>query len=57
MMLQLLMKVIFYVWVLCLLYMWDCFVDGTWIDRGVAVISAPTLVTDRMMCSIDCHDK
>lgn len=40
--------------VLCLLYR---FVDGTWIDHDVVVISVRTLVTDPMTCSIDYRDK
>lgn len=40
--------------VLCLLYR---FVDGTWIDHDVVVISVQTLVTDPMTYSIDCRDK
>lgn len=40
--------------VLCLLYR---FVDGTWIDHDVAVISVQTLAIDPMMYSIDYRDK
>lgn len=47
----------FCVLVLCLLYMWYCCVDGTWICLDVAKISAPTWAIDQMMCLIDCHDK
>lgn len=40
--------------VLCLLYR---FVDGTWIDLDVAVISVQTLAIDPMTYSIDYRDK
>lgn len=50
-------RIDFCVLVLCLLYMWYCCVDGTWIGHDVAKTSAPTSVTDQTMCLIDCHDK
>lgn len=50
-------RIDFCVLVLCLLYMWCCCVDGTWIYRDVAMTFAPTWATDQTMYLIDCHDK